>query len=159
MGLSIEPHTLLVRYCQKQKLNLATTYSPEAKAPVPSAQESLTAVFEMGTGVSSPLSSPGYIISFVFLLLTSLTHSFSLKTAQHLLKSSIKSLPLGQALGLLVPVSLIHCCTYTSGLSTCLSFRGLTVQEATNMIQEAGLLACFFLFPTCSLLLLLLHYS
>ena len=83
------------------------------------------------------------IISFFFLLLTSLAHSFSLKTAQHLLKSSIKSLSLGQALGLLVPVSLIHCCTYTSGLSTCLSFRGLTVQEATNMIQEAGLLAFF----------------
>ena len=35
----------------------------------------------------------------------------------------------GQVLGLLVPVSSIHYCTYTSGLSTWSSFRGLTSCE------------------------------
>ena len=32
---------------------------------VPSAQEGLTAVFGMGTGVSPPLSSPGNLITFL----------------------------------------------------------------------------------------------
>ena len=68
-----------------------------------SALQSLTAVFGMGTGVSfasSPLSN-----------LNDITLLFSL----HLL---LFLLFLGQALGLLVSVSLIHYCTYTPDLST-----------------------------------------
>lgn len=69
-----------------------------------SALQSLTAVFGMGTGVSfasSPLSNLNDII---------------LSLRQHLLLFFL--LVLGQALGLLVSVSLIHYCTYTSDLST-----------------------------------------
>jgi hypothetical protein len=41
-----------------KKNRLATTYSPTITA-VPLAQEGLTSVFEMGTGGSPPLWSPG----------------------------------------------------------------------------------------------------
>ncbi len=42
--------------------------SQDPAVQVPSAQESLTSVFGMGTGVASPLSSPSNINYLVFLL-------------------------------------------------------------------------------------------
>jgi hypothetical protein len=91
-------------------------------AQVSSALESLTSVFGMGTGVSSP-SLPPEILFWLLgrsqsLSLRShpqnriMSFSFSGKTF------SLNQFLFGQALDLLVSVSLIHYCTYTSDLST-----------------------------------------
>ena len=72
-----------------------------------SALRSLTSVFEMGTGVASPLLSPDFLFfwrSFVPSKLNISSH-VSLKT-------------IGQVFDLLVSVSWMHYCTYTSDLST-----------------------------------------
>ena len=45
---------------------------------------------------------------------------------------------IGQALGLLVLVSSIHCCTYTSNLSTSLSLRDLTHLRFGKSYLEGG---------------------
>ena len=50
----------------------------------------------------------------------------------------------GQALGLLVPVRLIHCCTYTPGLSTMCSSWGLTpFTDGISHLEGGFTLRCF----------------
>ena len=89
---------------------------------VSSALKSLTTVFGMGTGVTSLLLPPnicqtpfGVLTSFLCVSKTE-RRSFSISFFCSLygLLHNI----LGQALDLLVSVSLIHYCTYTSDLST-----------------------------------------
>ena len=106
--------------------------SQAASSPVLSTRESLTAVFGMGTGGSSQPSSPD---------LGSLR---TLKTLQKKLFTLQLTLSRNQALDLLVPVRSIHCCTYTPGLSTLSSARGLTNLRYERSHLRAGFtLRCF----------------
>ena len=75
---------------------------------VPSTLVDFTSVFGMGTGVSPLLSPPQFFKLFKHSIASTLT------------PSSV------QALDLLVSVSYIHYCTYTSDLSTSCSIRSLT---------------------------------
>ena len=88
----------------------------------------------MGTGVPHKRIVTGNIFG-LYTLKTEhkIYYSLSLAFCQYLfllsfyfLSLPLLSLLLGQALGLLVLVSSIHCCTYTSNLSTLLSSRDLT---------------------------------
>ena len=89
---------------------------------VSSTWKSLTSVFGMGTGEPSLLSSPNILLKAYTLKTKQQTIpwwfrlSFALRFSLILLLSSLDSL--GQALGLLVPVSYTHYCASTSGLST-----------------------------------------
>ena len=105
---------------------------------VSSAQVSLTSVFGMGTGGPSLQSTPTYFFLKEKVSKKNFTPFFfqeeglrfnyhTLKTEQsnrHTLRKRLHSISSsqpetsGQALGLLVPVSSIHYCTSTSGLST-----------------------------------------
>ena len=105
---------------------------------VSSAQVSLTSVFGMGTGGPSLQSTPTYFFLKEKVSKKNFTPFFSqeeglqfnyhtLKTEQSNRRTQCKRLhsisssqpeTSGQALGLLVPVSSIHYCTSTSGLST-----------------------------------------
>ena len=105
---------------------------------VSSAQVSLTSVFGMGTGGPSLQSTPTYFFLKEKASKKNFTPFFfqeeglrfnyhTLKTEQsnrHTLRKRLHSISSsqpetsGQALGLLVPVSSIHYCTSTSGLST-----------------------------------------
>jgi hypothetical protein len=94
-----------------------------------SALESLTSVFGMGTGVTSPPLSPGNFLTFV----VSKLHSRTL----------LKIL-LGQVLDLLVPVSFRHCCPSTSGLSTRSSLWSLnSFCCGKSYLEEGFALRCF----------------
>ena len=89
---------------------------------VSSTWKSLTSVFGMGTGGPSLLSSPNILLKAYTLKTKQQTIPwwfrlfFALRFSLILLLSSLDSL--GQALGLLVPVSYTHYCASTSGLST-----------------------------------------
>ena len=89
-----------------------------------SALKGLTSVFGMGTGGSPSLWPPEifiYLSSFPhphYCISTFLCYSFAPAHAS-----------LDQALDRLVPVSSMHCCTSTPGLSTSSSLRGLTSFE------------------------------
>ena len=76
-----------------------------------SATVSLTSVFGMGTGGPSPQSTPTIFFGY-----TLKTEHHKMCKLQEALRARCSSL--GQALGLLVPVSCTHCCAYTPGLST-----------------------------------------
>ena len=86
---------------------------------VSSTLRSLTSVFGMGTGGSSLLSSPDFF-EVIPSKLNNTTSDFYKPIFQFvcLTLNSFHSLTCGQALGLLVSVSSIHYCTYTSDLST-----------------------------------------
>ena len=87
---------------------------------VSSTLRSLTSVFGMGTGGSSLPLSPDSLF-WGYTLKTKQCSQFLFRLSLFLLIASFTSTPnqgLGQALDLLVPVSSIHYCTYTSGLST-----------------------------------------
>ena len=94
-------------------------FSRSVSRQVSSAQVSLTSVFGMGTGGPSPQSTPTRVLApsklnkAPFVCLASCLH-FILSTS------------VGQALGILVPVSCMHHCTSTSGLSTTSSTSCLT---------------------------------
>ena len=94
---------------------------------VSSAQVSLTSVFGMGTGGPSLQSTPTQDAS---------TPSKPNKVTSACFASACMSSRtiLGQALGLLVPVSSIHYCTSTSGLSTSSSTTCLTPQGMRDLI-------------------------
>ena len=94
---------------------------------VSSAQVSLTSVFGMGTGGPSPQSTPTQVC-FHTLKTEQSNCSYVLQAPAYLLNH------LGQALGLLVPVSSIHYCTSTSGLSTSSSTTCLTPQGMRDLI-------------------------
>ena len=76
--------------------------SQAASHQVSSALKSLTSVFEMGTGVASPLLSPDLI--------------WRMYLQNWISISCMKTI--GQVFDLLVSVSWMHYCTYTSDLST-----------------------------------------
>ena len=126
----------------------------------------LTAVFGMGTGGSPPLSPPDFRLLIKRHLLrcscgacstdfkSRLTSLLVAPGSCHFLnnlffrvcspKTAQKVFLLSQALGLLVPVSLIRCRTYTSGLSTLSSLRGLTSFRCERPHLKAGFtLRCF----------------
>ena len=68
----------------------------------------------------------------------------TLKTLQKKLFTLQLTLSRNQALDLLVPVRSIHCCTYTPGLSTLSSARGLTNLRYERSHLRAGFtLRCF----------------
>ena len=78
-----------------------------ASHQVSSALRSLTTVFEMGTGVTSSLLSPDIQSNALRLY------------PENQIKYQIVALKTtGQVFDLLVSVSSMHCCTYTSDLST-----------------------------------------
>ncbi len=137
---------------------LAITYSrPEG---LPSAGTGLASVFGMGTGVSPPVRSPGnsYIrpppddfkshtcqlnLGYQRTILgrsicgcVSMSNSWRLAPSNHrLIWSSHRAL---------VPVSSMHFCTYTSGLSTWWSTRALQVRRPWNPYLGVGFpLRCF----------------
>ena len=84
-----------------------------------SAQQSLTSVFGMGTGVSSASSSPDLNIHVMHETFSLMHHVHSKpNNASSCFPYKCASLSLDQALGLLVPLSFIHYCTSTCGLST-----------------------------------------
>ena len=57
---------------------------------------------------------------------------------------NLSPLLLNQALDLLVPVRSIHCCTYTPGLSTSSSSRGLTnFRYERSHLKDGFTLRCF----------------
>ena len=93
------------------KLESGSDLSSRAVASqVLSARGSLTSVFGMGTGVASqPL--PPEILNIV-------SCKYPHNCIGTLLQKYSKSFCFDQALGLLVPVSCMHCCTSTPGLST-----------------------------------------
>ena len=104
--------------------------SQAVASQVPSALEGLTSVFGMGTGGTPPPSPP---------------ESFQMSFDNHT-SSGKRSLPssFGQALDRLVPVSSICCHTYTPGLSTSSSPRGLTRLFCGRSHLGAGFaLRCF----------------
>ena len=85
-------------------------FSQAVSSQLSSAQVSLTSVFGMGTGVASQPLPP----EILNLVLRKYLHN----CIGILLRKYSKSFCFDQALGLLVPVSYMHCCTSTPGLST-----------------------------------------
>ena len=128
--VGLEPTTTrLTAECSTIELSgiitLAATRSPADRASeVPKAQESLTTVFGMGTGVASPLSPPGNLMTIFIFQLIRISQN-CIDTNINLIHHHQRLLP-GQALDQLVPVSLKHYCSYTSGLSTSSSLWDLT---------------------------------
>ena len=105
--------------------------SRDPSVQVPSALAGLTSVFGMGTGCSPPLSPPDKPVADKLIH----THSSHL---EHSIASTSFRIQI-QALGLLVPVSSMHYCTSTSGLSTWCSDQGsYPVNPVGDLILEAA---------------------
>lgn len=112
------------------KKMLATTYSPAFCYAVPSALKGLTSVFGMGTGISPSLLSPAkkcnsYQWRFVSKKYRTLRFSMCGYDQNLCIFSLFRSVLCEQGTekvikpnDLLVPLSSIHCYTYTCGLST-----------------------------------------
>ena len=120
--------------------------SQEKNLSVPSAIADLTSVFGMGTGVTPPLSSPGYLpYSLSSLPAPSKLYStiYSNTKYPNLLPSSYHCF-LGQALDLLVSVSSIDHSTYTPDLSTRSSLWSLTsFRNGKSHLKVCFALRCF----------------
>ena len=120
--------------------------SQEKNLSVPSAIADLTSVFGMGTGVTPPLSSPGYFpYSLSSLPAPSKLYStiYSNTKYPNLLPSSYHCF-LGQALDLLVSVSSIDHSTYTPDLSTRSSLWSLTsFRNGKSHLKVCFALRCF----------------
>ena len=117
---------------------------PRKEYAVPSAQEDLTSVFGMDTGVTPPPLSPGNLSFFSFFSLSSsLLPQDSLKTTQCITFSNPFSF-LGQALDLLVSVSSMYHYTYTPDLSTRSSLWCLTSsRNGKSHLKVRFALRCF----------------
>ena len=96
----------LFQFITKNKKSSDVLLSQAVSHQVPSALKGLTSVFGMGTGVSPSLLSLDLSALFKHILFFKV---YTLKTTQRI--------P-GQALDLLVSLSLKHCCSYTYDLST-----------------------------------------
>ena len=96
---------------------------PRKEYAVPSALEDLTSVFGMGTGVTPPPLSPGFLFSCLKKSLSRFSQNYSMYNFQPYF---IISICLGQALDILVSVSSMDHSTYTPDLSTRSSFWCLT---------------------------------
>ena len=102
--------------------------SQDVAIQVPSALRGLTSVFGMGTGVSLLLSPPDENYISIFF-------------------RKLSFLSLGQVFGILVPLSLNHCWSYTLGLSTSLSFWCLILSMGNLILRGASCLDAFSSYP------------
>ena len=102
--------------------------SQGVSTPVPSALEDFTCVFGMGTGVAPPPLPPGLKGMGTHRFLLAGIPCRGMSPVLHAQSCTAN----GQDLGLLVPVSLMHYCTCTPGLSTMCSTWDLT--PALNLL-------------------------